>query len=84
MAEENAKHFRDIEKLAIDAQIEESRAIHSAMRIGQIFGLLSVGTAFSLAGYALALDHATVAGTICSVTVVGLVTVFVTGRNGQK
>lgn len=80
MAEQNADHVRSVEMLAINAEIEDNKQRHNEVKIGQFAGLISVGMSFSLAGYALFLGHAAVAGTICSATVIGLVTVFVTGR----
>lgn len=80
MAEQNAEHIRGIEMLALNAEIEDNKQRHKEIKIGQVAGLISVGMSFSLAGYALFLGHAAVAGTICSATVIGLVTVFVTGR----
>lgn len=71
-------------KRRLDAQVADKTAIHSNIRRGQIAGILSVTGSFSLAGYALYLGFSTVAGTICSVTVVGLVTIFVTGRKVDK
>jgi uncharacterized membrane protein len=80
MAELNADHLRNIEVLALTAQVDEAKRRHSEVRTGQIFGLVSVISAFLVAAYALHLNHTGVAGTICGVTVVGLVTVFITGK----
>lgn len=82
MAEENADHYRKLEQQALSAQITDNAARHRSTRRGQIAGILSVTASFSLAGYALYLGFPAVAGTICSVTVVGLVTIFITGRKG--
>lgn len=83
MAELNSEHFRKMETLAINAQIEDGEQQHREVRRGQYAGFLSVVIAFSAATYALHLGYTGVAGTICSVTVGGLVTVFVTGRKAQ-
>lgn len=83
MAELNADHLRKMEMLAINAEIEDNRARHREAETGQYAGILSVFVAFATAAYALYLGHTGVAGTICSVTVGGLVAVFVTGRKSH-
>lgn len=69
--------------LALQAEIDDSNQRHRETRRGQYAGIFSVLTSFSTAIYALSLGHAVVAGTICSVTVGGLVAVFITGRKAQ-
>ena len=80
MAEENARHRREMESAALTAQVEADKRKHREVTRGQLFGITSVLTAFGLAGLALFLGQATVAGTICGVVVVALATVFITGR----
>lgn len=87
MAEANAAHSMEMEKKLLEAQIADAQETHTDTRRGQWGGIFSVAAAFALAGLALYCGHPTVAGTICSVTILSLVTVFVTGRpfsSGQK
>ncbi len=73
MAEEDAKHQRGIEKAALQSASSEARR-------GQIFGLIIGVFAFSTCIVALSLGSKKTAIAIGSTTVVGLVTVFVTGH----
>ena len=84
MAEQNAEHYRQLERMALAAQVDDNNARHRNIRRGQIAAILSVAASFAIAGYALYLGHAAVSGTICSVTVIGLVATFVTGRSEEK
>jgi len=73
MAESDAKHRRDIEMVAINAQRRERH-------LGQILGF-SIGLfALATSAFALSLGHSVAASVIGGTTVVGLVAVFVTGR----
>ncbi len=73
MAEEDARHQRDIEMAALDAAKTESAR-------GQHYGFLIGLSALITTGIALYLGYDKVAMVLGGTTVVGLVTVFVTGR----
>ena len=80
MAEDDARHRRESEATVLTAQIEADKRKHSEIVRGQKFGLVATLSAFSLAAFAIIRDYPVVAGTICSVTIVALTTVFITGR----
>ncbi len=77
MAEKQLDHRIDVEKLAVRRQLNQSG-------IGQILAFIialgCIGSSVWLAMH----DHDTVAGVVGGATVVGLVTVFIAGRNAQK
>jgi uncharacterized membrane protein len=73
IAEEDAKHLRQIEMAALHAARDESR-------MGQIFGLIIGLAALGTTIAALILGSPTVAALIGGGTVVGLVSVFILGR----
>ena len=76
MAEKDAEHQREIEKLAIQFASRE-------VKRGQWFGLAIGISAFITSIVALVLGSEQTASILGGVTVVGLVTVFVTGRKKQ-
>ncbi|HHL33066.1 MAG TPA: DUF2335 domain-containing protein [Desulfobulbaceae bacterium] len=80
MAEGEAKHRREVEAAALAAQIEADKRKHKEVLRGQLFGMVTTLTAFSLAAFALAKGYPSVAATICGATIIALATVFVTGR----
>lgn len=80
MAEENARHAREMDKAVLSAQVQIENEITTTQRMGQRYGIMAAAMAFGLAGYALFLGHPAVASILASTTVVGLVTVFVRGR----
>lgn len=73
MAEENGKHQREMEKAAITFASD-------TVKRGQTYGLIIGIFAFITCIVALQLGSENTAMTIGGVTIVGLVTVFVTGR----
>lgn len=73
MAEENGKHQREMEKAAITLASD-------TVRRGQTYGLIIGILAFITCIVALWFGSEGTAMTIGGVTIVGLVTVFVTGR----
>lgn len=73
MAEKDAEHQRDMERMALAAERRERR-------IGQIFALIIGLSALAAAVGCAYIGATAVAATIGGGTVVGLVTVFVTGR----
>lgn len=73
MAEANSTHLREIEMAALKSAADENKR-------GQIFGLI-IGLAVLVACItALAMGYKDVAAILGGTTIVGLVTVFVTGR----
>ncbi len=84
MAEEDARHRREMEQSVLAAEIEADTRKHTEATRGQILGGLAVFAPFSVAGLAIVFGLSGVAGTICSVTVIGLVTAFVTGRSKKN
>lgn len=81
MAEQNAQSIRELNRRQLEARIASEEHRHREVSVGQRFGLCAVITMALVALAALVLDHPAVAGTICSVTIIGIVTVFVAGRN---
>lgn len=73
MAEENGKHQREMEKAAITLASE-------TIKRGQTYGMMIGSLAFLTCAFALWLGSERTAEIIAGVTIVGLVTVFVTGR----
>lgn len=80
IAEQSAAHAREMDKILLQAQVDSDLRCHSEARNGQLFAIISVLAMAGVAVYALKLGYPTVAGIICSTTVVGLVAVFVTSR----
>jgi uncharacterized membrane protein len=81
MAEESARSIRESnsKQLIIEESIEQHR--HDETKRGQNFGLATVISMVALAGLAILCGYPIIAGTICSITVIGVAAVFVTGRN---
>lgn len=77
MAEEDAKHQREIEKTALTLAAEE-------VKRGQRYGLTIGSLAFITSIIALVLGSEKTAIALGGTTVVGLVAVFVTGRIKQS
>lgn len=77
MAEDHSAHQIDMERRAISAARWETH-------VGQVAAILVTFFAFVAAGYLGYLGHAGAAGTIASTTVVGLATVFITGKRSNK
>jgi len=77
MAEQNAKHRRNLQFAALKAQKSE-------IRIGQLFGFGIGISALSTSIVAMYFGFPAVAGIIGGTTVVGLVTVFVIGRSSSR
>lgn len=73
MAEENGKHQRELESKALDGT-------YKTIKTGQIFGFIIGIVALLSSVVALFLGSEIAASIIGGTTVVGLVTVFVTGR----
>ena len=73
MAEEDAKHQREIELAAL-------RAANNEVARGQIFGFVIGLAALGASMLALYMGAPAVAGVIGGTTVVGLVSVFIVGR----
>jgi len=84
MAEESARSVRasNAAQWDVEKTIEHNR--HDETKRGQIFALATVLSMVVLAGVALVTGHPAVAGTICSVTVIGVATVFITGRKRKE
>jgi hypothetical protein len=76
MAEKDAAHVQEMNKLIIEVSSKESKR-------GQLFGLFVALAAMSMTALALLLGHETAASIIGGSTVVGLVSVFVTGHSQQ-
>ena len=83
MAEQNAQSFRDLTMRRLDGQINIEKDRHREVSTGQVSGLMAVGMMSVVAIVALVTDHPVVAGTICSTTIIGVATVFVTGRKSK-
>ncbi len=77
MAEENGKHQREMERSALNMVADTTRR-------GQRYGLLIGLTAFITCIIALWLGSEETAMTIGGVTIIGLVTVFVTSRSSNN
>lgn len=84
MAEDNANNLREsnLKQLSLDNTVEGNR--HDETRRGQRFGLATVLSMVALAGLAIFCGHPGVAGTICSITIIGVAAVFVSGRKIQN
>lgn len=76
MAEQDAVHQREVEKLIITETAAE-------VKRGQVFGLIIGVSAFISSIIAILLGAQTTASIIGGTTVVGLVAVFITGRSKQ-
>lgn len=77
MAEKQLDHRIDVEKLAVRRQLNQSGS-------GQILAFFIAVGCISASTWAAMHDHDTFAGILGGATVVGLVTVFIAGRNSQK
>ncbi len=73
IAEDEAIHAREMEKKALEYKANE-------IKRGQVFGLIIGLASFLTAAVSLFLGHENAAMVLGGATVVGLVTVFVTGR----
>ena len=73
MAEREAKHRQDIERTALSSVAHEGR-------LGQILGIVAVVFLSATAVACAYLGHGAAAATIGGGTIVGVVTVFVTGK----
>ena len=73
MAEKEQANTHEVEGIAVRAAAADNRR-------GQILGFLATLAAFGAASYLGYRGHGTAAATVGGVTVVALVTVFVTGR----
>src|SRR5690606_39448599 len=84
MAEEQAKHRKQLEMKAVDAEIEDARSVRTQFRRGQIFGLiiavLGLISAVLIAAVNQTSGGAATASIVGGSTVLGLVGVFVIGR----
>jgi uncharacterized membrane protein len=80
MAEENARCFREanLTQLSTATVVEQNR--HQETRRGQNFAMATVLSMSALAGLSLLCGYPAVAGTICSITVIGVVAIFITGK----
>ena len=83
MAEQNARHAIEMDKEILEAQIVVAQQNHTEATKGQFFGIIGVLAMAAVASYALWRGYPTVAGIICSTTIIGLVTVFVTGKRNN-
>lgn len=84
MAEAQAEHRKHQEKEELRADIEDLKAQRGTERIGQIFALI-VCLAFLSGGVWVTLrGHEWVGGVIVGATLLGIVTVFVTGRRTMQ
>lgn len=73
MAEQDAKHTRSMEAVALEKAASEAR-------FGQVLGFLSVCLAMSITGLAIVYDKPWVASIIGGATLVSIVTIFIKGR----
>lgn len=80
MAESNAHHVMDMEKDTLQAQFTIERQRHLETIIGQVFGMVTAMVSFAVAAYAIHAGLQAVAAIASGSTVIGLATVFVTGR----
>ncbi len=76
MAENQSSHRIHLEDHAVKEQLKQSRQ-------GQLFGFILGLIGLILATVLALLGHETIAGIFGTITIVGLVTVFVLGRNTQ-
>jgi len=80
VSETEAKHRRDLEMKALNAQIADAKAQRAAERLGQVFGLVIALFTVGCGTYA-AVHGAPTAGAIISATGLGgLVGAFIAGR----
>ncbi len=77
MAEEDARHLQQMERIALTGEQNEARR-------GQIFGIVATLSALATAVIALILGHDTAAIAIGSTTIVSLATIFVVGRVARE
>ncbi|TVS00363.1 MAG: DUF2335 domain-containing protein [Phycisphaerales bacterium] len=80
MSERQAAHRIAQESKLVEAQIADLRADRHERRMGQLFGLIIALGGFTVCGVSVAFDHPDVAKWIGTGTLLGLVTVMVTGR----
>lgn len=80
MSERQAAHRIAQEVKLVEAQIEDLHADRRERRLGQLFGFSIALAGFALCGLSVALDQPDVAKWIGTGTLLGLVTVMVTGR----
>lgn len=84
MAEENAKHAREMDKAVLSAQLQLEQGITVTQRIGQACGVLAASLVLGVAAYAIKCGYPTTAAVLGGTTIVGLVTVFVQGRKEEQ
>lgn len=84
MAEKNAQHIRDMEAKSLDADIAGISKKENEIKRGQLCAFGVVVLFIGLAGYALKLGHPTTAGIIGTTGVIGIVGLFITGRNKKS
>lgn len=80
MAESAQKHGQEMELARLKASIDDRRGMRIERRIGQLGAVWIATACLAVALVAALYGHDVVAGTIGSTTVVGLTTVFITGR----
>ncbi len=84
MTENESKHRRAVEIKQIDVLEQLDLNLININKRGQIFGFAVAILCLISALICVYLDHPTVGGTIGSTTIIGLVTVFITGRRLRK
>jgi uncharacterized membrane protein len=84
----NAEHRRECERLALNAEIEDTHAQRFEYRLGQVIGGIVVLAVITACVIVPVMVPTTVGATVASVlggtTIVGLATVFVLGRDRGK
>ena len=83
MAEQNAQHGREMDKAILQAQVELEKDVTKTQRLGQLYGLAVTAAVLGVTVYALAHGHEIAAAILGGTTIVGLVAVFVRGREKQ-
>ena len=80
-------HRRDLERRALEAEIEDAKAERSDARRGQLFGFIVAVLGLIVSALVACLNsspHAVWAGSVLGgTTLIGLVTVFIVGRKSK-
>ncbi len=84
MAEGEAAHRRSIEKKSLEASIGDTKSQRTETRIGQVFGLVIGLSGLAVSLVAAAWGQQWFASVVGGGTILGLVSVFVTGRRTKS
>lgn len=80
MAEENSQNLRETNTRKLEIVDSSERYRHDEVKRGQHYALCAIIILSAMALVALLMGHERIFGTICTVTIVALSTVFITGK----